>query len=145
MHALLTAGLLFFTALTLTLHTSTYVFAQNATSNMSSAAGNQTTGNQSSAVNMSAGAVGSSEQLSQVLGNNTELIENKTAIGNTPGPIGNLTASTNTTFGQIGQNASENVPGLLNKTGEAAKKIIGGAADVVTNITAEIKKGVGAK
>jgi hypothetical protein len=106
MHVVLTTGLLFFTALTLTLHTSTYVFAQNATSNMSSAAGNQTTGNQSSAVNMSAGAVGSSEQLSQVLGNNTELIENKTAIGNTPGPIGNLTASSNNTLGQIGQNAS---------------------------------------
>jgi hypothetical protein len=142
MHVLLTAGLLFFTALTLSLHTSTYVFAQNVTSNMSSAAGNQTTGNQSSAVNMSAGAVGSSEQLSQLLGNNTELIENKTAIGNKPGPIGNLTASTNTT---LGQNGSEIGPGLLNKTGEAAKKIIGGAADVVTNITAEIKKGVGAK
>jgi hypothetical protein len=33
----------------------------------------------------------------------------------------------------------------LNETGEVAKKIIGGAADVVTNITAEVKEGVGAK
>jgi hypothetical protein len=143
MHVLLTAGTLFLTALTLTLHTSTYVFAQNVTSNMSSAAGNQTIGNQSSGVNMSVGAVGSSEQLSQILGNNTQLIENKTAIGNPS--LGNLTASTNATMGQLGQNASEIAPGLLNKTGEVAKKIIGGAADVVTNITSEIKEGVGAK
>jgi len=112
---------------------------------MSSAAGNQRVGNQSTPVNVSAGAVGSSEQLSQFLGNNTQLIENKTAIGNTSVPLGNLTASTNTTLGQLGQNASEVAPGLLNKTGEVAKKIIGGAADVVTNITSEIKEGVGAK
>jgi hypothetical protein len=82
---------------------------------MSSAAGNQRVGNQSIPVNVSAGAVGSSEQLSQVLGNNTQLIENKTAIGNTSVPLGNLTASTNTTLGQLGQNASEVAPGLLNK------------------------------
>jgi hypothetical protein len=69
MHIFLITGLLFFAALAL--YTSTCVFAQNVTSNMSSAAGNQTIGNQSSPVNMSAGAVGSSEQLSQVLGNNT--------------------------------------------------------------------------
>jgi hypothetical protein len=143
MHIFLTTGLLFFAALAL--YISTCVFAQNVTSNMSSAAGNQTVGNQSSPVNMSAGAVGSSEQLSQVLGNNTQLIGNKTAIGNTSVPLGNLTASTNKTLGQLGQNASEIAPGLLNKTGEVAKKIIGGAADVVTNITSEIKEGVGAK
>ena len=143
MHKVLITGLLLFTAFTL--HTSTYVFAQNVTSNMSSATGNQTVGNQSGSVNMSAGAIGSSEQLSQVLGNNTQLIENKTAVGNTTVPLGNLTASTNTTLGELGQNASEIAPGLLNKTGEVAKKIIGGAADVVTNITSEIKEGVGAK
>ena len=143
MHILLITGLLFFAALAL--YTSTYVFAQNVTWNMSSAAGNQTGGNQSSPVNTSSGAIGSSEQLSQVLGNNTQLIENKTAIGNTSVPLGNLTASTNTTLGQLGQNATEIAPGLLNKTGEVAKKIIGGAADVVTNITSEIKEGVGAK
>jgi hypothetical protein len=34
---------------------------------------------------------------------------------------------------------------LLNKTGEVAKKIIGGAADVIGNITGENKQGVGAK
>jgi cell division septum initiation protein DivIVA len=92
---------------------------------------------------MSVGAVGSSEQLSQILGNNTQLIENKTAIGNPS--LGNLTASTNATMDQLGENASEIAPGLLNKTGEVAKKIIGGAADAVTNITSEIKEGVGAK
>ena len=142
MDILLTTGLLIFAVLAV--YTSTYVFAQNVTSNMSSTAGNQTVGNQSNPVNMSAGAIGSSEQLSQVLGNNTQLIENKTAIGNTSVPLGNLTAS-NSTLGQLGQNASEIAPSLLNKTGEVAKKIVGGAADVVTNITREIKEGVGAK
>jgi hypothetical protein len=123
------------------------VLAQNVTptSNMSSVPGNESSGNQSNPVNLSAGAVGSSEQLSQILGNNTQVVENKTAIGSAPGPIGNLTASTNTTLGQLGQNASEVAPGLLNKTGEVAKKIIGGAADVLTNITSEVKEGVGAK
>jgi len=33
----------------------------------------------------------------------------------------------------------------LISTGEVAKKIIGGAADVIGNITGEIKQGVGAK
>ncbi len=62
---------------------------------------------------MSAGAVGSSEQLSQVLGNNTQVIENKSDIANTSVPLGNLTASTNTTLGQLGQNASEIAPRLI--------------------------------
>jgi hypothetical protein len=34
---------------------------------------------------------------------------------------------------------------LLNKTGEVAKKIIGGAADVLGNIIGEMKQGVEAK
>jgi hypothetical protein len=35
--------------------------------------------------------------------------------------------------------------GSLLKTGEVAKKIVGGAADVPGNITGEIKQGIGAK
>jgi hypothetical protein len=32
-----------------------------------------------------------------------------------------------------------------NQTGEVAKKIVGGAANVLSNISGEIKQGVGAK
>ncbi len=40
-----------------------------------------TTGNQTASGNISKGSVGSASQLSKVLGNNTELIANKTPIG----------------------------------------------------------------
>ena len=107
--------------------------------------GNQSTGNQSSAVNQSAGAVGTAQELSQVLGNNSQMLENKTPIASTP-TVGNATeSSANATMGKLGQNTSETTEGLLNKSEEVAKKVIGGAADVLTNITGEIKKGVGAK
>jgi hypothetical protein len=32
---------------------------------------------------------------------------------------------------------------VLNKTGEVGKKILGGAADVVSNISEEVKEGIG--
>jgi hypothetical protein len=53
--------------------------------------------------------------------------------------------SANNTLSQIGKNISQAAPDILNKTGEVAKKIVGGAADVISNISGEIKKGVGAK
>ena len=34
---------------------------------------------------------------------------------------------------------------ILNQTGEVAKKIVGGAANVLSNISGEIKEGVGDK
>jgi hypothetical protein len=139
--------------------TSNTVFSQNLTTSASNATGNatstvnqtvpeasnQSNANQSSGVNQSVGAVGSAQELSQVLGNNSQMLENKTPIGSTP-TLGNATeSSANITLGKLGQNTSETTSGLLNKTEEVAKKVIGGAADVVTNITGEIKKGVGAK
>jgi len=45
----------------------------------------------------------------------------------------------------LGKNASEMGSTLLNKTGEVAKKIVGGAATVLGNISGEIKKGIGEK
>jgi len=139
--------------------TSNTVFSQNLTTSASNATGNatstvnqtvpeasnQSNANQSSGVNQSVGAVGSAQELSQVLGNNSQMLENKTPIGSTP-TLGNAAeSSANITLGKLGQNTSETTSGLLNKTEEVAKKVIGGAADVVTNITGEIKKGVGAK
>jgi hypothetical protein len=106
---------------------------------------NQSSGNQSRGVNQSAGAVGSAQELSRVLGNNSQMLQNNTPIGSTP-TVGNATeSSANITLDKLGENTSETTSGLLNKTEDVAKKVIGGAADVLTNITGEIKKGVGAK
>ncbi len=69
---------------------------------------------------------------------------------------GNVTAAVNQTVGEMGKNASQTVgemgknassegQTLLNQTGEVAKKIVGGAATVLGNISGEIKEGVGAK
>ncbi len=65
--------------------------------------------------------------------------------GNISGSLNKTAESANNTLNQLGKNISEAAPGILNKTGEVAKKIVGGAADVVSNISAEIKKGIGAK
>lgn len=55
--------------------------------------------------------------------------------------MGNATASMNQTASELGKNDTfENV---LNKTGEVGKKILGGAADVVSNISEEVKEGIG--
>jgi len=45
----------------------------------------------------------------------------------------------------VGKNLTDAGGSLLNKTGEVANKIVGGAADVLGNITGEIKQGIGAK
>lgn len=47
----------------------------------------------------------------------------------------------NQTAFELGKNNTlENV---LNRTGEVGKKILGGAADVVSNISEEVKEGIG--
>src|SRR5262245_43158372 len=51
---------------------------------------NQSSGNESRGVNESAVAVGSAQELSQVLGNNSQMLENKTPTGSTP-TVGNAT------------------------------------------------------
>ena len=53
--------------------------------------------------------------------------------------------SINATANELGSNASNMGSTLLNKTGEVAKKIVGGAATVLGNISGEIKKGLGEK
>ena len=45
----------------------------------------------------------------------------------------------------VGKYLTDSGGSLLNKTSEVAKKIVGGAADVLGNITGEIKQGIGAK
>ena len=59
--------------------------------------------------------------------------------------MNNVTQSANSTMSAVGKNLTDAGGSLLNKTGEVAKKIIGGAADVIGNITGEIKQGIGAK
>jgi hypothetical protein len=46
---------------------------------------------------------------------------------------------------EVGKNASDTGETLLNQTGKVTKKIVGGAANVLSNISGEIKLGVGAK
>jgi hypothetical protein len=55
--------------------------------------------------------------------------------------IGNASASMNQTASELGKN--DTLENVLNKTGEVGKKILGGAADVVSNISEEIKEGIG--
>jgi hypothetical protein len=59
--------------------------------------------------------------------------------------MGNASGAINQTAGELGKNASSTGEMLLNKTGEVAKKIVGGAATVLGNISGEIKKGIGEK
>ena len=64
----------------------------------------------------------------------------------TPSSVLNKTGeAVNTTVSEVGKNASTEGSSLLNQTGEVAKKIIGGAATVLGNISGEMKKPVGAK
>ena len=58
---------------------------------------------------------------------------------------GNMSQSANSTMSAVGKNLTDAGGSLLNKTGEVAKKIVGGAASVLGNITGEIKQGIGAK
>ncbi|MFN2434195.1 MAG: hypothetical protein ABR515_02350 [Nitrososphaeraceae archaeon] len=80
---------------------------------------------------------------------------------NASNAAGNMTTSANQTASELGQNASTAVNrtgeslgeigkngteiggDILNKTGEGVKGFLGGAADVVSNISEEVKEGVG--
>lgn len=54
----------------------------------------------------------------------------------------NASAGLNQTASELGKN--DTLGNALNKTGEVGKKIPGGAADVVNNISEEVKEGVAA-
>ncbi len=94
------------------------VTAQNLTTNASNAAGNM-----SAAVNQTG----------------SELGKNATEA------VGNASQSVNQTMNEVGKNASATGQSLLNQTAEVAKKIVSGGANVLSNISGEIKKGIGAK
>jgi type IV secretory pathway TrbL component len=92
--------------------------AQNVTTNASNAVGNAST-----SVNQTASELGK----------------------NASSALNNAGASVNATMSEVGKNASDTGETLLNQTGEVAKKIVGGAANVLSNISGEIEQGVGAK
>ena len=64
---------------------------------------------------------------------------------NASNAAGRASAAINNTASELGRNVSEAGKVLLNKTGEAGKKIVGGAADIISNASEEVKEGIGAK
>jgi hypothetical protein len=105
------------------------VTAQNATTNVTNAAGNAT-----KTANATVSEVG--KNVTNAAGNATKSASN--ALNKTGEAV-------NATVSEVGKNVSTEGASLLNQTGEVAKKIIGGAATVLGNISGEIKEGVGAK
>ncbi|MDQ5870141.1 MAG: hypothetical protein M3530_10520 [Thermoproteota archaeon] len=73
----------------------------------------------------------SANQTMSELGQNASIALNKTG------------ESVNASANELGKNASDVDATILNKTGEVAKKIVGGAATVLGNISGENKKGIG--
>ena len=92
--------------------------AQNLTTNASN-----TGGNASESINQTASELGT----------------------NASDALNNAGASANATMSELGKNASNTGETILNQTGEVAKKIVGGVANVLSNISGEIKEGVGDK
>jgi hypothetical protein len=93
--------------------TTSSVRAQNATTNATNAVGNA-----SASVNQTASEVGT----------NASNAMNKTG------------EAVNATANELGKNASDIGSTILNKTVEVGKKIVGGAATVLGNISGEMKK-----
>jgi hypothetical protein len=116
------------------------VTAQNFSKNASN-----TLGNTSASANQTASEVG--QNMSNAVGNAgqaanqtmSELGTNASNAMNKTGEVVNATAN------ELGKNASDIGSTILNKTVEVGKKIVGGAATVLGNISGEIKQGVGAK
>jgi len=109
--------------------TTSSVTAQNATTNVTNAAGNAT-----KSANATMSEVG--KNATNAAGNASKSASN--ALNKTGEAV-------NATLNEAGKNASTEGTSLLNQTEEVGKKIVGGAADVLSNITGEIKQGVGAK
>ena len=109
--------------------TTSSVTAQNATTNVTNAAGNAT-----KSANATMSEVG--KNATNAAGNATKSASN--ALNKTGEAV-------NATLNEAGKNASTEGASLLNQTGEVAKKIVGGAATVLGNISGEIKQGIGAK
>jgi len=62
---------------------------------------------------------------------------------NASNAAGNMTASANQTASELAKNGT--LGNVLNKTGEAVKGFLGGAADIVSNASEEVKEGIGQK
>ena len=105
------------------------IMAQNVTTNASNAVGNMT-------------AV--ANQTASELGQNTSSVLNNAGV-KVGSALGELKQNMSEAGTELGQNMSEAGIDILNKTEEAAKKAGTGAADVLSNISGEIKEGVTGK
>jgi len=75
----------------------------------------------------------------------TSSVTAQNATTNASNAMNKTGEAVNATLNEAGKNASTEGASPLNHTEEVGKKIVGGAADVLSNITGEIKQGVGAK
>ena len=105
------------------------VMAQNATTNASYAAGS---------------LMDSVNQSTSELGQNASSLLNNTG-GKVVTALGQLKENVSSVGSELGQNASDVGTNILNKTEEALKKAGTGAADVLSNISGEIKEGINGK
>ena len=105
------------------------VIGQNATTNASNVAGNMTP---------------AANQTVSELGQNASSALNSTGdkVGST---LGELKQNVSNVGSELGQNASNVGTDILNKTEDALKKAGTGAADVLSNISGEIKEGINGK
>jgi len=117
-----------FSILILTFSTN-HIMAQNVTTNASNTAGNMTT---------------SAAQAASKLGQNASSVMDKAAdkLGS---ELGRLKQNMSNAGTELGQNMSTVGTDLLNKTEDAAKKVGNGAADILSNISGEIKEGINGK
>jgi len=102
------------------------IMAQNVTTNASNVAGNMT---------------GTSNQTASELGQNASSLLNNAGekVGSALGEVKQNVSNVGT---ELGQNASNVGTDILNQTEEALKKAGTGAADVLSNISGEIKEGI---
>ena len=115
--------------------TTSSVTAQNYSKNASNAVGNA-----SASVNQTASEIG--QNMSTAVGN-TGQAANKTMSelgANASNAMNNTSEAVNATANELGKNASDIGLTILNKTAEVGKKIVSGAADVLGNISGEMKK-----
>jgi hypothetical protein len=112
-----------------TLITTNPVMAQNTTTNTSYAAGS---------------LMDSVNQSTSELGQNASSFLNNTG-GKVVTALGQLKENVSSVGSELGQNASDVGTNILNKTEEALKKAGTGAADVLSNISGEIKEGINEK
>ena len=74
----------------------------------------------------------------------TSSVTAQNATTNASNAMNKTGEAVNATANEIGKNASDAGSTILNKTGEVGKKIIGGAATVLGNISGEMKEALGA-